>query len=100
MANGYCGLGFVLAARGELDAADEMWRKSLEVCEKHGRAAGIVGCAHLNLGLSASSRKQWTAACEHFSLAVSAYEQCNIHRCNYARKLLLELELYLENPLK
>ncbi|HBS28608.1 MAG TPA: hypothetical protein DEB06_03955, partial [Phycisphaerales bacterium] len=55
MANDYGNLGVVLKTRGDLDGAEAMFRKSLEINERLGRPEGMAN-QYGNLGVVLQTR--------------------------------------------
>jgi len=66
MASDYGNLGLVLKTRGDLDGAEAMFRKSLEINEKLGRLEGMAS-QYGNLGLVLHTRGDLDGARENWS---------------------------------
>ncbi len=74
MAAAYLNLGVVAQERGELDAAQDWYRKSLAIDEKLGNRPGMAGAYH-QLGMVAQGRGELDAAQEWYRKSLAINEE-------------------------
>ena len=79
MANQYGNLGLIYRTKGDLDKAEEMHKKALEIDEKIGRLEGQA-IRYANLGIVYMQRGDIEKAKEHWEKALELYKKIGMPR--------------------
>jgi tetratricopeptide (TPR) repeat protein len=72
MASDYGNLGAIYQTRGDLDEAERLIRKALEISEKLGRLEGVA-IAYANLGLVMATRARPNEAREAWEMSIDRF---------------------------